>query len=200
MPRVALLGRLAVYGPRAARLHEEIVPVTARWIAPERRRGALAPYGRASERAALDSLQAALDEAGRHSVSETLQDRLAASAQADIADLLPHLESRARALAERAKERLAERAKAESRSMTRLLESQRKRIADAAGADDRQATLDFEPAERRQREADRRAWKRRLDEIEKELETEPRRIADVYTARAVRIDPLGLVYLWPQTG
>ena len=34
IPRVVLLGRLALYGPRAARLHEEIVPVTARWIEP----------------------------------------------------------------------------------------------------------------------------------------------------------------------
>ncbi len=32
IPRVILLGRLCLYGPRAARLHEELVPVTARWI------------------------------------------------------------------------------------------------------------------------------------------------------------------------
>ena len=46
IPRVVLLGRLAIYGPRAARLHEEIVPVTARWIEPVRRQTALTPYGR----------------------------------------------------------------------------------------------------------------------------------------------------------
>ena len=50
IPRVILLGRLALYGPRAARLHEEIVPVTARWIDPARRQGQLTPYGRASGR------------------------------------------------------------------------------------------------------------------------------------------------------
>ena len=43
--RVVLLGRLAVYGRHAARLHEEVVPVTARWIDPARRSGTLAPYG-----------------------------------------------------------------------------------------------------------------------------------------------------------
>ena len=43
--RVVLLGRLAVYGRHAARLHEEVVPVTARWIEASRRSGALAPYG-----------------------------------------------------------------------------------------------------------------------------------------------------------
>ena len=200
IPRVVLLGRLAVYGPRAARLHEEIVPVTARWIEPERRQSALTPYGRAGEQTTLDSLQTALDEAGQYSIPDQIQTRLATSAQADIADLLSHLESRAAELAERAKARLAERAETEGRSMTELLERQRKRIADAAGADDRQMTLDFDPAERRQREADRRAWARRLEAIQKELETEPRRIVDTYTVRAVRVDPLGLVYLWPRTG
>ena len=200
VPRVVLLGRLAIYGPRAARLHEEIVPVAARWIAPERRAGALAPYGQAGEQTTLVSLQAALDEAGRHGIAEPVQTRLAAAAQADIADLLPHLESRAAALVERAKARLADRAEAESRSMTELLTRQRERIAAAAGDDAPQMILDLDPAERRQREADRRAWKRRLDEIETELETEPRRIADVYAVRAVRVDPLGLVYLWPRTG
>ena len=200
IPRVVLLGRLAVYGPRAARLHEEIVPVTARWIDPVRRAGALTPYGRAGEQTTLASLQTALDEAGRHSAPDPVRTRLAASAQADIADLLPHLERRADEFAELAKTRLAERSKTEQHSMIDLLKRQRKRIAEAAGKDDLQMTFDFDEAERRQREADRRAWTRRLDAIETELKTEPVRIADAYRVRAVRVDPLGLVYLWPRTG
>jgi superfamily II DNA or RNA helicase len=200
IPRVVLLGRLAVYGPRAARLHEEMVPVTARWVELDRRQGALTPYGRTGEQTTLASLQTALDEAGQTSIADQVQTRLAASAQSDIADLLPHLETRAAELLEQAKARLVDRAEAESKSMRELLKRQRKRIADAAGADDRQMTFDFDPVERRQREADRRAWDRRLREIEVELETEPRRIADTYTVRAVRVDPLGLVYLWPNTG
>ena len=35
-PRVVLMGRLAVYGAGAARLHEEIIPVTAIWTEAER--------------------------------------------------------------------------------------------------------------------------------------------------------------------
>ena len=184
-------------GPRAARLHEEIVPVTARWIDPVRRRSALAPYGRAGEQTTLASLRTALDEAGRDGVPDPVRSRLAASAQADIAALLPHLERRAAECAEQAKRRLAERLGVESRSMIELLRRQRKRIAEAAGKDERQMTIDFDDAERRQREADRRAWTRRLQAIEIELETEPARIADGYRVRAVRVDPLGLVYLWP---
>ncbi len=103
IPRVILLGRLALYGPRAARLHEEIVPVTARWIDPAR--GGKDSSRPMVERAADDtlaSLQAALGEAERSAIPSQVQTRLAASAQGDIHDLLPHLESRVDELAKRA--------------------------------------------------------------------------------------------------
>ena len=200
IPRVILLGRLALYGPGAARLHEEIVPITARWIDPDRRTGPLTPYGRAGEETTLTSLQVALDEAGQNSIPDQVQTRLTAWTQADIEDLLPHLEDRAVELLKQAETRLAERAKDESQSMIALLEGQRRRIAAAANTDDSQMTLNFNPAERRQHEADRRAWERRLAQIESELKSEPSRIAATYTVQAHRIEPLGIVYLWPRTG
>ena len=43
IPRVILMGRLCLYGPRAARLHEELVPVTARWIELTQRKQRLEP-------------------------------------------------------------------------------------------------------------------------------------------------------------
>lgn len=200
IPRVVLLGRLAVYGPRAARLHEELVPVTARWIDPERREGPLTPFGRAGEQTTLASLHTALDEAGRDTVPEPVRKRLAEWARTDIEDLLPHLQRRAAHFAETAQERLTDRGETEARSMVELLERQRKRIRETADRDDAQLMLEFDPAERRQREADRRAWVRRLDAIDRELETEPARIVETYSVRAVRVDPVGLVYLWPRTG
>ena len=102
IPRVVLLGRLALYGPRAARLHEEIVLVTARWREPGRREGPLEPYGETGEQTTLAILQTALDEAGQRVVPEQAEKRLAASAATDIRDLLPHLERRAAGLVERA--------------------------------------------------------------------------------------------------
>ena len=60
--------------------------------------------------------------------------------------------------------------------------------------------LELDADEDRQRTADRRAWGRRLDAIERELESEPKRVEAAYTIWAWRIDPLGLVYLWPRTG
>jgi hypothetical protein len=56
-----LLGRLCLYGPHAARLHEELVPLTARWVEPSLRKGKpLAAYGREAEGKTLALLEQSL--------------------------------------------------------------------------------------------------------------------------------------------
>ena len=60
IPRVILLGRLCLYGPGAARLHEELIPITARWSDPRIRKGALTPYAREAETKTLALLEEAL--------------------------------------------------------------------------------------------------------------------------------------------
>src|SRR5262249_39559502 len=60
VPRVVLLGRLCLYGAGAARLHEELVPVTARWTDPRRRKGPLTPYARDAEVNTLHLLEQSL--------------------------------------------------------------------------------------------------------------------------------------------
>ena len=194
--RVVLLGRLVLYGRHAARLHEEVVPVTARWVAAADRPGPLAPWGRAGEQTTLEALQAALDAAGDQRIPAAVRARFAASAERDVRDLKPHLARRADELIEAVKAQLAARADAESRAMRELLERQRDRIA-ATARDSAQMALGFDAAERRQHEADRRAWDRRLAAIDDELESEPRRIADTWAVRAARVDPVGIVWLWP---
>jgi hypothetical protein len=62
-----------------------------------------------------------------------------------------------------------------------------------------QLTLAFAEEERRQLEANMRAWERRLDQFEGDLETEPERIELFYAIQARRVEPVGLVYLWPDT-
>ena len=176
------------------------MPVTARWTEPSHRAGPLTPYSRTAEQETLGSLQRALDEAGHYPIPEQVQARVAASAQQDIADLLPHLERRAEDLLKRATLLLSQRGESESKSMIELLESQRKRIQEALGTEGLQLTLGFDENEIRQYQADRRAWERRIEEIEKELVDEPRRIIESYTTHARRIDPIGVVYLWPRTG
>ena len=63
-----------------------------------------------------------------------------------------------------------------------------------------QLQLDFNDDEKRQLESNRRYWGQRLAALEGELRTEPGRIRDLYDVRAQRIEPVGLIYLWPVAG
>ena len=196
--RIVLVGRLALYGPGAARLHEEIIPVTAVWSEAARQRGGLKPLGEAGEETTLAALERALRDATLPSAD--VVKRLLAGAQKDIADLRPILEQRARAAAEKARVALGKLAGREAQALKSLLETQRARIVKESSAREAvQLELELaDPAERRQREADRRHWQRRLEGLEKELAKEPARIAASYDIRAERLEPVGLIYLWPQ--
>jgi hypothetical protein len=44
-----------------------------------------------------------------------------------------------------------------------------------------------------------RSWRSRLDQFQRDLESEPKRIRTFYEVRAKRVEPVGLVYLWPET-
>jgi hypothetical protein len=202
VPRVVLLGRLSLWGSGAARLHEEIVRVAARWVEPAIRRAGLQPYAREAERRTMESLDHALDEPRRFTVPPGVRDRLLAQLTQDVADLLPELQRRAEAAAATAKDRLSERGRAEAASLRALIENQRRRIErDLARPDDPQLSFDLDvPEERRQRELDIRAWRARLANIEREVDEHPARIIAGYEVRARRLEPVGVVYLWPATG
>ena len=49
-------------------------------------------------------------------------------------------------------------------------------------------------------DAARQRVKELLDSIDEELTREPQRIRELYEVKAQRIEPVGLVYLWPVTG
>lgn len=197
-PRVVLVGRLALFGPGAARLHEEILPVTALWSEAARSGPGLRAFGQSGEQTTLAELEEALKSA--KTPSKDVSDQLLAGIQKDLADLRPALETRAEAAAQSARKDLAEIAARESKAIKELLTAQRDRIRKAASAQDSvQLELDIrDPAERRQREADRKHWQRRLESIERELIDEPKRVADSYGIRAQRLEPVGIVYLWPK--
>jgi hypothetical protein len=199
IPRVVLIGRLCVYGTGAARLHEELVPVTARWIDPQRRKGPLTPYGREAEGNTLQLLEQSLASPGQ-TANEVVLRQLQAAGPRDVAELLPHLEKRGSELAEGAARRLRERGEKEAQAMRAILEDQRKRIAGTVEKYRGTQPGLFGQEEMRQLEADRRHWGRRLTDLEGELTTEPVRVRGVYVVKAQRVEPVGLVYLWPVTG
>lgn len=197
--RVVLLGRLALYGGSAVRLHEELVTVTARWIPPQDRKTQLTPYARDAEARTMAILQQSLKpDDNPRPVPDTTRERLQASLAQDIAELLPHLEERGHAAREQAEKQLTERGKVEAESLTRTLEDQRRRVLTkfkATGAE--QLLLGLNDDEKRQLAADRRHWERWLANVDGDLAREPGRIAEFYRTKSFRLEPVGLAYLWP---
>jgi superfamily II DNA or RNA helicase len=201
IPRVLLLGRLALYGRGAERLHEELVPLAARWIEPSRRTGPLAAYAREAEAKTLDLLGRSLGDSSRGTPGDVIQRKLLDTAPRDVAELLPQLTARAEELASDAAEKLRQRGEREEKDLRETLERQRKRVRDELAKHDsefQQLTLDFADEEKRQLETDMRSWRVRLDQFDRDLEVEPQRVRGFYEVRATRVEPVGLVYLWPE--
>ena len=207
IPRVILLARLSLYGQGAERLHEEIVPITARWIEPSKRTGTLRAYAADTEAKTLELLDETLQRRFPATLNETISRRLLESVAQDIDDLLPQLKTRSEEAAETAKRSLTRRGEREAAELTEVLAAQRIRVQERINKYDKsagQGILDLEFAtgnddERRQLEADARSWRLRLEQFTRELEKEPARIREFYNVLATRIEPVGLVYLWPET-
>jgi len=204
IPRVILLGRLCLYGPNAARLHEELIPVTARWTDPKIRKTPLAPYAREAETKTMQLLEEALAKGSFKALPEVVQKQLQAAAPKDVQELLPFLQTRGEEYAVDAIKLLAARADAEAKGMREILETQKKHIAQTV-KHHKQLELPLfgavdDESEIRQYEANKRYWDKRLILLEKELNSEPERIRELYQVKAKRIEPVGLVFLWPLTG
>ena len=97
---------------------------------------------------------------------------------------------------------LRQRGDVEGADMRSILETQRARIQQTQVKKNKELQQPglFDHDERKQVEADKRHWERRLTELAKELDSEPARIRQSYEVRASRFEPVGLVYLWPVTG
>ena len=203
VPRVVLLGRLSLYGRRAERLHEELVPVAARWTEPALRREPLRTYAREAEVRTLALLDESVGSGGA-TPNEVVQRRLLDAASRDIDELLHHLEPRAEESARAAAEALRERGEREAKLLQETLERQRGRVMEEIERhrrEFRQIAIDFGDDEggRQQLEANMRHWDRRLAQFDVDLEREPERIRRFYDIQRTRVEPVGLVYLWPET-
>jgi hypothetical protein len=110
---------------------------------------------------------------------------------------------------EEAQKKLTARGESKVTGLVRILEDQRKRVkaelAKTAGNEWLQEPLPLDDElrksvelERKQRRADMKAWQDWLANVEGDLQREPARIRDFYTVKSHRIEPLGIVYLWPE--
>jgi hypothetical protein len=228
-PRVIVLGRLSLFGQGAVRLHDELITVMADWHPGANRAEALQPL-EGQQRAVWPLLQKALGGAANEALPAVVDtSRFQAEAAADVGALLPHLDRESEAALEAATALLKQRGTIEAEALKEVLRTQRKRInatlrqrtrelakldKQAAAADPTALIPGLEdqievPAldlarlssqERRQLAADQRHWQRRLEAIEAELSSEPARIKASYEVVAHRLEPAGLVYLWPISG
>ncbi len=200
VPRVLLLGRLSIHGRHAARLHDELIQVTAPWVDPLKRKDGLKAYRDTAEAQTLELLEQALAvEKHRKPPAEILK-HLAQEAAQDVSELSAELTARSQSAEAAARKALASRAEREARSMRDLLEAQKKRISETVAKSPEQASFEFSEEEKRQLQSERNHQHKRLAALEQELKTEPARILESYEVKTVRVDPVGLVYLWPVTG
>jgi hypothetical protein len=132
-PRVILLGRLALYGPRAGRLHDEIISVAARWTPTAARNAPLTPYaeGGSAERDTLTLLDKTLPESDATPVPVEVERRLNDTLRRDVDELRPHLEARAEAAAMTAVELLKARGVREAGELQQLIRERATRIRTA---------------------------------------------------------------------
>ena len=201
--RVVLLGRLSLYGRGAERLHQEIVAVAASFDGYGATRPPK-PFGETGKE--HDSTLALLEKAMEQGATpgDRVRSRLLSLAPRQVPVLRKALERRARARRNSAEGKLRKRGEAEAESLEKTLRRQRERVKQQlegrSRQEERRLLFELKTEERRQREADIRAWERRLTQFAVEIEEEPKRVREFYEVRATRVEPVGLVYLWPDTG
>ena len=138
---------------------------------------------------------------------------LTLTVERDVADLRTHVEARAKASERGVIADLAENGRRESEAMAALLQRQIDKVRKAVRSKqppEAAEQLDFfgptqdeirqqNEREMRQFEADRRSWDGKLLRLQQELDTEPEKVRRGYEVVARRLEPIGLVYLWPAT-
>ena len=195
-------GRLSLFGRGAARLHDQLVSVAARWI--ETSNDPLKPFAEDADRRALDSLEQVLAESPTlDGIPEATQKKVIEAAPLLFAQLWPHIEGEADARAQEALLDLERRGLEEADQLEEILRRQQDAIEKQLELKpEQQKELDFgslTKGEQRQLEADRAHMERRLASIEREIREEPEDLKSLYEVRLRRLEPVGLVVLWPKT-
>ncbi len=196
--RVLALGRLSLFGRGAARLHDTLIPVIAPWdsdTGPQL--GASDPARDARAVVELETLlarPASLRPLAKHRQQEVLR-----RASADFAALWPAVRDEANERASEAETKLRRRGELEAGQLRQLLTTQREAIEHTLAEDSQLGLAGILPELERQQFADDREHMRgRLEAIRRELDSEPADLQSLYDIRLRRLEPVGLVYLWPE--
>ena len=199
--RVIAFGRLSLFGRGASRLHDQLVSVAARWV--ETSDEPLKPFAEAADRRATESLEQVLAESPTlKGVSDSVREKVSAAAPQLFEQLWSHVTAEADARAQEALLDLERRGLEEADQLREIILRQRNAIRSELNLD--APTLPFEEAELtrgqlRQIEDDRKHMQRRLDAIGREMEEEPEDLKSLYEVSLRRLQPVGLVVLWPKS-
>ncbi len=195
LTRVIAFGRLTLYGYGASRLHEEIIAVAAQWLEG---RGELKPFAEEADRKAVDQLESLLASSPELEVSDAVRTKLRASAPDDFATLWHHVKAEAEARKIEAEQKLKARGAKEAEQLRQILGRQRHAISQRiTAATQLDLFADTDKRQRKQFEDDLKHMERRLTEMGDELEREPALVGKSYEPTLRRLEPVGLVYLWP---
>jgi superfamily II DNA or RNA helicase len=195
--RVLAYARLTLFGPHAARLHDELIVCVAPW---PNQPAELTPYkDPATAAKAREACERALADADARMPTRRPHQQILDHAPALFAAAWPHLREQADSLAVDARTGLARRARKESDELRELISQRRVQITKAQ-LELRQVTLAElgDKAQRRQVELDLGHLVRRLAQLDDELVDEPKAIEALYEVHMTRLVPVGLVVAWPE--
>jgi hypothetical protein len=198
--RVIAFGRLSLFGPGATRLHDKLVSVAARWV--EGKENELKPFAEDADRKAIELLEQVLTESPTlEGVSAAVQSKLLSVAPTLFANLWRPIREEADALAHDAERKLLQRGAEESEALTTILTTQRAAILSEIErrGGDMQLVMQFDKREAEQFRKEKEHMDERLVSIEREIEREPKQIEALYKVTLRRLEPVGLVFLWPET-
>lgn len=195
--RVIVFGRLSLFGTGAARLHDEVVSVSAKWL-DGGGRGHLKPFEEEADRRAIEQLEQTLAEAPELEATPVKQQaRFLESAPGDFAALWKAVEAEALGREKAARKLLKQRGEAEAQALMGILQTQRETIEEALNGQLELELTNREELEQLRR--DRGHLEQRLGAIETELREEPELLRRTYEVRLARLTPVGMVYLWPSS-
>ncbi len=198
--RVVAYARLSLFGPGAARLHDEIVGIAAPWSGGD---DSVTPYkDAATAQKAIELVEklAALDASAP---AATINARISKHAARLYSELWPSLQDEADARAVAARNGLAQRARREADELRTLLQRQKRAIekqANIVAQMDLFARADSKTDQEQQRQLklDHDYMQARYRAIDAEMETEPQAIEALYDVRMTRLSAVGLAVSWPE--
>jgi superfamily II DNA or RNA helicase len=196
--------RLTLFGPGAARLHDEMVVVAAGWDGTIEGARSMTSCDAAQTALLVKSVESRL-ASGATSPKGKSAASIAAASGALMSSLWKALEDEADAREISAKNGLVARARSEADGMRSLLERQRRAIRKASQSliqrDLFDGLGDSTDAREQQRQfkLDIEHMDRRASTIDDDIEREPAAIEALYEVRTVRLSPVGVVVSWPRS-